>query len=146
MILEIMLELKSINAILKAMQFKIDKAAPVWEGAAWGTAGDLDRVKRTVETAFGLPEKSIDRQTRSQDVCWPRQVAMYLIRDIHVLPFERIAAAFGKRDHGTAMNACQLVSERIATNTQVKTKVNMIRATLAARALQDKQDGIVPIS
>lgn len=131
---EIKDQLRVILEKLEAINRKIDKASPVWEGAAWGTAGEVDRIKRAVETAFGLPEKSVDRETRQQLICWPRQIAMFLVREITCAPFKTIGEHFGKKHHGTVINACQLVSLRAGENCKVKTKLDLIRRSLAESA------------
>lgn len=60
----------------------------------------------TVLHYYGATIQDMRSESRSQDVLLPRQVAMYLLREVLALPYSRIAEMFGKRDHTTAMHSC----------------------------------------
>lgn len=122
-------QLSKIEDMLKLMNDKIDKACPFLYATSLGN-GNVERIKRIVETSFGLPPQALDRKTRLESIVWPRQVAMALVKEFHELPFQAIADAFFKLDHGTAINACELVKRREQTDPKVKIKLDAIRAII----------------
>jgi chromosomal replication initiator protein len=54
--------------------------------------------------------------SRAAPVAWPRQVAMYLSRELTDQTLPAIGRAFGGRNHTTVLHACRRTAERIATD------------------------------
>jgi chromosomal replication initiator protein len=50
---------------------------------------------------------------RPASIAFPRQVAMYLARELTKASLNEIGDAFGGRDHGTVLHACKLVKRRM---------------------------------
>jgi chromosomal replication initiator protein len=71
--------------------------------------------ERTCE-AFGLSMDELLSTSRAAPVAWPRQVAMYLARELTDQTLPAIGRAFGNRNHTTVMHACRRTAERIATD------------------------------
>jgi chromosomal replication initiator protein len=71
--------------------------------------------ERTCE-AFGLSMDQLLSTSRAAPVAWPRQVAMYLARELTDQTLPAIGRAFGGRNHTTVMHACRRTAERIATD------------------------------
>ncbi len=69
---------------------------------------------RTCE-AFGVTLEEMRSPSRAARVAWPRQVAMYLSRELTDETLPAIGAAFG-RTHTTVMHACTKTAERIAAD------------------------------
>jgi chromosomal replication initiator protein len=65
-------------------------------------------------------------------VALPRQIAMYLMRQLTEMSLVEIGRVFGGRDHTTVMYACEKVAEGIAGDTAFADKVNGLISTLAA--------------
>ena len=79
--------------------------------------------RRTVEDvqaaacdAFGITREELVSATRSARVSWPRQVAMYLSRELTDQTLPAIGAAFGGRDHTTVLYACKRTAERMSSD------------------------------
>jgi chromosomal replication initiator protein len=72
-----------------------------------------DIQERTAE-AFGLSVQELLSASRSGTVSWPRQVAMYLARELTDQTLPAIGRAFGGRNHTTVLHACRRTAERIA--------------------------------
>ncbi len=72
------------------------------------------RIQQAVAAFYHIRPMEMVSQRRSREVAWPRQVAMYLAREMtpHSLP--QIGRFFGNRDHTTVMHAIKRVQERIA--------------------------------
>jgi len=86
-----------------------------------------DQIKRIVAEAYGLDCSQLESKSRSANVLWPRQVAMYLAREVSEQPLPEIGRSFGGRNHSTVINACKRVQQRIASDPQ---------EALAIRALE----------
>ena len=65
--------------------------------------------------AFGVSMDDLLSASRAQPVAWPRQVAMYLSRELTDATLPAIGRAFGK-NHTTVMHACRRTAERIAAD------------------------------
>jgi chromosomal replication initiator protein len=74
-----------------------------------------DIQRRTCE-AFGLSMDQLLSTSRAAPVAWPRQVAMYLSRELTDQTLPAIGRAFGGRNHTTVLHACRRTAERIATD------------------------------
>jgi chromosomal replication initiator protein len=74
-----------------------------------------DIQQRTCE-AFGVSLDQMLSTSRAAPVAWPRQVAMYLARELTDQTLPAIGRAFGGRNHTTVMHACRRTAERIATD------------------------------
>lgn len=73
-------------------------------------------IKEIVAKAYGLRVEDLDSRSRAAQVVWPRQVAMYLAREVAGEPLPQIGAAFGGRNHSTVLNACRRVRERVSSD------------------------------
>jgi chromosomal replication initiator protein len=66
--------------------------------------------------AFGVSMDQLLSTSRAAPVAWPRQVAMYLARELTEETLPAIGRAFGGRNHTTVLHACRRTAERIATD------------------------------
>ena len=71
--------------------------------------------ERTAE-AFGLSVEALVSSSRAGAVAWPRQVAMYLARELTDQTLPAIGRAFGGRNHTTVLHAYRRTAERIAAD------------------------------
>jgi chromosomal replication initiator protein len=76
----------------------------------------IPEIKKMVCEAFSVTETELDSQSRSAKVLWPRQVAMYLAREVAGEPLPEIGRAFGGRNHSTVLNSCRRVVDRVSTD------------------------------
>jgi chromosomal replication initiator protein len=89
------------------------------------------RVLRSVGRYFGVDPTSLGGASRQPQVRWPRQVGMYLLRQLTRLSLVQIGAAFGGRDHSTVLHACKVVTATTASNPQAANDVRRLQAELA---------------
>jgi chromosomal replication initiator protein len=73
-------------------------------------------IKEIVAETYGIRIDEIESQSRAARVVWPRQVAMYLAREVAGEPLPEIGAKFGGRNHSTVLNACQRVKQKLASD------------------------------
>ena len=63
-----------------------------------------DFIKETVSKYFSINKDDLSGSKRSNDIAFPRQIAMYLCREVANMSFPQIGAEFGNRDHSTVMH------------------------------------------
>ncbi len=86
-----------------------------------------DMIIDIVAAYYNINKKDIISPKRSKNIVEPRQVAMYLCRDVLNMPFKKIGDSFGGRDHTTVMHACTKIEELIETDRNIEDDVNNIR-------------------
>ena len=72
-----------------------------------------DRVIRTVAGYYNLDPAELTGSSRRREVAVPRQIAMYLTRDMTGLSLPQIGQAFGGKDHSTVLYSCNQVAGSI---------------------------------
>jgi chromosomal replication initiator protein len=80
---------------------------------------------------FGVSLQELVSSTRSARVAWPRQVAMYLARELTTESLPSIGRRFGGRDHTTVLHAWRRTSARIAVDDAARTAVHKLCTDLA---------------
>ena len=91
-----------------------------------------ERVLAAVVEAFGVKPDAVCGRRRTQSVVMPRQVAMYLLRQLTDLSLVEIGGFFGGRDHTTVIYACQKIADRVGADSLFAEKVNGLISTLAS--------------
>ena len=86
-----------------------------------------DYIKETVSKYFNIEIKDINSTKRSNDIAYPRQIAMYLCRDLANMPYKKIGEDFGKRDHTTVMHACGKIEQELKTDNNTKLIVDSVK-------------------
>ena len=81
---------------------------------------------------FGLTAEELVSPGRTQRVAWPRQVAMYLSRELTGESLPAIGRHFGGRDHTTVLHAWRRTGERIGSDPRAHRAVADLRARLHA--------------
>lgn len=89
----------------------------------------MERIQRSVAEHFDIRFSDILSRKRPANIALPRQVAMYLCRDLtnHSLP--AIGEAFGK-NHATVLHACRLVAQREQDDASLRTSLATLRESL----------------
>ena len=91
-----------------------------------------ERVLSAVSERFGVKTEAMLGARRTQVVALPRQVAMYLLRQLTDLSLVEIGRVFGGRDHTTVLYACEKIGQKINTDEAFREKVNALISTLAS--------------
>ncbi|MCL1874083.1 MAG: chromosomal replication initiator protein DnaA [Clostridiales bacterium] len=71
----------------------------------------VESIQRAVAALFKVRAEDFKTKKRHREIAYPRQVAMYLCREMLNIPLERIGQEFGGRDHTTVMHACDKIKE-----------------------------------
>lgn len=72
-----------------------------------------DRVMQVVADYYRVDKVDLTNQRRNREISLPRQVAMYLTRELTNLSTTRIGEAFGGRDHTTVMHGCSKIADSV---------------------------------
>jgi len=84
----------------------------------------------TVSKFFGVSSDRILSKDRSKDVALPRQVSMYLMRELGGVSLPKIGEELGGRDHTTVMYACDKVADMIESDDRIRRQVLQLREQL----------------
>lgn len=91
------------------------------------------QILQAVTRTFGISREKLLGRDRSREVALPRQVAMYLMREIGNLSLPQIGEALGGRDHTTVMYACEKIADQIERDDRLRRQVLSIREQLLGR-------------
>lgn len=88
-------------------------------------------IKNTVAKYFNIPVEDLDSSKRSNEIAYPRQVAMYFCRELAKMQYKSIGNSFGKRDHSTVMHACNKIEQELKHhNAETIRNVDFVKNTL----------------
>ncbi len=90
-------------------------------------------IQETVAKYFNIDVKDIAGNKRSNDVVFPRQIAMYLCRTVPQLSLPQIGKDFGNRDHSTVMHACNKIEKEMKENKNTKMIVESVKNLLLSK-------------
>ena len=92
-----------------------------------------DDVMEAVAAYYSVSVADLKGPRRSRDVAMPRQIAMYIAREIIGAPLTQIGDSFGGRDHSTVNHACQKVLSDMKTSPALTTLVSDLIQQLQER-------------
>ena len=92
-----------------------------------------NQVVSAVATAFGITNERLIGRDRTREIALPRQVAMYLLREVANISLPQIGQALGGRDHTTVMYACDKVADLLERDDHFRRQVMQIREQLFGR-------------
>ena len=86
----------------------------------------IKSIKKVVAEYFNTSEAALDERKRSQDIVIPRQIAMYLARQLTDSSLPLIGSSFGGRDHTTVMHACAKIGKEAEKQETMKALIEDI--------------------
>jgi chromosomal replication initiator protein len=81
---------------------------------------------RSVASVFQVRVSDLKGQARTKDIAIPRQVAMFLARELINESLVMIGASFGKT-HSTILHACKTIEDRVTSDDMLKRQIDMVR-------------------
>ncbi len=90
----------------------------------------IEQIQKRVAEHFDVRIADMTSKRRPANIAFPRQIAMYLARELTKASLNEIGEAFGGRDHGTVLHACKLVKKRIAEQDNVRQTISFIDSSL----------------
>ncbi|MGK0240788.1 MAG: chromosomal replication initiator protein [Candidatus Pelagisphaera sp.] len=91
----------------------------------------IDTIQKKVADYFELRHSDMLSRRRPNHIAVPRQIAMYLSRDLTKHSLQEIGEAFGGRDHGTVIHACRQVENLVDQDDTVRHSVDYLRTQLS---------------
>ena len=92
---------------------------------------NIDVIQKKVAEHFDIRLADMTSKRRPENIAFPRQVAMFLARQMTESSLNTIGEAFGGRDHGTVLHACRLVKDRMEVDPNVRQVVHYLEKQLA---------------
>jgi chromosomal replication initiator protein len=90
----------------------------------------IERIQELVSDRFGLSLQELCGDKRSQNIVYPRQVAMYLSRELTDSSLPKIGKQFGGRDHTTVIHATSKIARMIREDRSVYNLVQELTARI----------------
>ncbi|MCX7886711.1 MAG: chromosomal replication initiator protein DnaA [Verrucomicrobiae bacterium] len=90
----------------------------------------IEAIQKKVAEHFDIRLADMTSHRRPKNIAFPRQLAMYLCRELTDASFVHIGKEFGGRDHGTVLHACRTVQKAIETDPQVRNTVSFLKDSL----------------
>ena len=84
-------------------------------------------IMNTVSDYYGLTIGDLTGPTRKREITVPRQIAMYLTREMTGMSLPQIGSVFGGRDHTTVMHSCKIVEANMASNSTMSMVVEDVK-------------------
>ena len=91
----------------------------------------IERIQETTAAHYGLTVAKLTSSSREQKIAIPRQVAMFLCRELAKETFQLIAEKFNKKDHSTVISAKERVEELLGQDPEIQTAVATLTQKLA---------------
>ncbi len=90
----------------------------------------FDLIQRIVAEYFGLSSNELKSKKRTKAIALPRQIAMYITREITEYSTTEVGLNFGGRDHTTVMHACQKIENELKTDATLEPTIQHLIRTI----------------
>jgi len=90
----------------------------------------IEVIQKKVAEHFDIRLADMTSKRRPENIAFPRQIAMYLSRQMTECSLNTIGEAYGGRDHGTVLHACRLVKDRMEVDANVRQVVHYLEKQL----------------
>jgi chromosomal replication initiator protein len=87
----------------------------------------IELIQKVVAGYFSLSANDLRSKKRAQNIVFPRQLAMYIVRDITEFSTTEIGQAFGGRDHTTVMYSCDKIEEKMKADPTVEPTIESLK-------------------
>lgn len=92
----------------------------------------IQAIKQVVAEHYSIKMQDFEVRNRSRNVAYPRQIAMYLSRELTDASLPKIGEEFGGRDHTTVIHACDKIAEDIKNDTTFAQTIEELIARIRA--------------
>lgn len=91
----------------------------------------IDQIQRKVAEQFDLRIADMTSKRRLASIAFPRQIAMYLAREMTNSTLAEIGDSFGGKDHGTVIHACKLIKRRMEADERTRHTIRSLETQLS---------------
>jgi chromosomal replication initiator protein len=92
---------------------------------------NIEFIQKKVAEHYDIRLADMTSKRRPENIAFPRQVAMFLSRQMTDQSLSSIGEAFGGRDHGTVLHACRMVKDRMEVDANVRQVVSYLEKQLS---------------
>ncbi|MCP5505280.1 MAG: chromosomal replication initiator protein DnaA [Chlamydiales bacterium] len=92
----------------------------------------VDRIIHSVASMFNVRESDLRGTSRLKEVAYPRQIAMYLAKELLGESLMKIASSFGGKTHSTLLHAWKKISKQLETDDVLRRQLQMTRQNIEA--------------
>ncbi|HHY19960.1 MAG TPA: chromosomal replication initiator protein DnaA [Firmicutes bacterium] len=86
----------------------------------------VELIQKVVAEHYNLNVSDMKSRKRTRSIAFPRQIAMYLSRELTDLSLPKIGEEFGGRDHTTVIHACDKISESLKQDAELEENIRKI--------------------
>lgn len=90
----------------------------------------VELVQKTVSEFFRVPLSELRTKKRNKNILFPRQVAMYLTRQLTHMSLPEIGNAFGGKDHTTVLHSCKKIEQALTSDNELKRIIEKLTTAL----------------
>lgn len=91
---------------------------------------ETDKIQSVVANYYGVSVHDLLSKSRKQKIAFARQVAIYFVKNLLEIPYQKIGLLFGNRDHSTIMHAYSKVVDYISNDENVKKDIEILSKKL----------------
>ncbi|MCB1520521.1 MAG: chromosomal replication initiator protein DnaA [Hyphomicrobiaceae bacterium] len=91
----------------------------------------IEDILRIVSRHFGVSKGDLLSQRRHRSVVWPRQIGMYLAKQLTARSLPEIGRRFGNRDHTTVLHAIRKIENEISGNPRLRDEIDELKKLLS---------------
>ncbi|MBF5059306.1 Chromosomal replication initiator protein DnaA 1 [Candidatus Neptunochlamydia vexilliferae] len=92
----------------------------------------IDRILHSVASMFNVRESDLRGSSRTKEIAYPRQIAMYLAKELLGESLVKIASSFGGKTHSTLLHAWKKISAQLEKDDVLRRQVQMTRQNIEA--------------
>ena len=115
----------SARGSVKSTLFNLAKARILLKAPS--SSRILDLILEVVAEHFGVKKEDITSSRRNSEFVLPRQVFMYLCREMTDVSYANVAKMLGKKDHTTIIHGVNKIVEELEMNDELRTKIEVIK-------------------
>jgi chromosomal replication initiator protein len=90
-------------------------------------------IQEKVAEYYQMRVEDFKAKKRTKNIAFPRQIAMYLCREMTDLSLPKIGELFGGRDHTTVIHACEKIGDELRTDQTLQMTISKIKQSLNSR-------------
>jgi len=124
------------GALIRTIAYSLLEEAPITLQLAKEVLKDLlrepaklitvDFIQRCVAEEFGTSLQDLKTKRRNKQIVLPRQIAMYLSRELTDLSLPEVGEQFGGKDHTTVLHSYKKIKEELQSNSKLKERVDKV--------------------
>jgi chromosomal replication initiator protein len=122
----------TIDLARDALSDKIQASSDGDTGSGRRSPPSIDRVQEVVARRWGVTPEGLQSKARTKRLTVPRQIAMYLARDLLGMQLVEIGQAFGGRDHSTVIHSLDKVQNQLSRDHTFRERVGAARSELSS--------------